>query len=176
MPERRTMLVTGGCRSGKSAHALAWAETLGPRRLFLATAQAHDTEMTARIDRHQAERGPHWSTVEEPHEPVRVLRGAEADVVLLDCVTLWLSNLLLRDETDEAILARVDELGDAVCTCEASVVLVANEVGWSIVPENALARRFRDLAGEANQRLAARVDTVAVSIAGLPLFLKGTAP
>lgn len=163
----------GGARSGKSRHAQALAEAMGGARVFVATAQAFDDEMCDRIARHQADRDGSWFTVEAPLELPQVIRMQGAGVVVLvDCLTLWLSNLLLADRDLEAAS---DELIEALTTAEAGIVLVSNEVGFGIVPDNALARRFRDAAGRLNQRVAAACDAVDLVVAGLPLRLKGGA-
>ncbi|MHB8285165.1 MAG: bifunctional adenosylcobinamide kinase/adenosylcobinamide-phosphate guanylyltransferase [Caulobacteraceae bacterium] len=169
-------LVLGGARSGKSAYALALAEALAadapsPRALTLiATAQAFDAEMTERIARHQAERGAHWRTLEAPLALAEALDGLEArDVVVVDCLTLWLSNVMLGEHD---VAAAVDTLLQAAACTRADVFFVSNEVGLSIVPDNALARRFRDEAGRLNRLMAAEADRATVLFAGLPLTLK----
>ncbi|MCG2841620.1 bifunctional adenosylcobinamide kinase/adenosylcobinamide-phosphate guanylyltransferase [Sandaracinobacter sp. RS1-74] len=168
----RKILVLGGARSGKSRRAQAIAEGLGPRRLFIATAEAFDDEMAERIRRHRADRDASWQTVEVPRDlPGAILAQATAGrPILVDCLTLWLSNLLLGDADLETA---GEALAQAVLECAAPLVMVANEVGFGIVPENALARRFRDAAGRLNQRIAAAADTVELVVAGLPWPLKG---
>lgn len=165
-------LILGGARSGKSR----LAETLGRewpgRRIFLASGEAGDEEMRDRIARHRADRGTAWQTVEEPVavlEQLRQLAGNET-FVLFDCVTLWISNLIHREQD---VRASVDELVRELPRLPGRIVVVSNEVGLGIVPENALARRFRDEAGYANQRLAEACDEVIFVAAGLPLKLKG---
>ncbi len=167
-------LVIGGARSGKSAYAeLLVFATARPRR-YIATAQAWDEEMRARIAQHQQDRGPAWTTVEVPLALGPALAAARLDeVVLIDCATLWLTNHLLADHD---LAAETDGLIAALSTCAAPVIMVTNETGWGIVPDNALARRFRDAQGRLNQRLAAEAALVVTVIAGLPLALKGTAP
>jgi adenosylcobinamide kinase/adenosylcobinamide-phosphate guanylyltransferase len=169
----RTVLVLGGARSGKSRYAQALAESASPRRLFIATAQAGDAEMAARIVRHQADRGAGWETREEPLELVAALQAeARRDrAVLVDCVTLWLSNLMFagRDLSNEiSVLAK--EIG----AFNSPVILVSNEVGLGIVPESRLGREFRDWQGRANKELAKACDAVAFLAAGLPILLKPT--
>ena len=167
-------LVTGGAASGKSHLAERLVEAAALRRVYLATAEALDTEMETKIARHKARRGPGWITIEEPRllAPLFLERAAD-EAVLLDCATLWLSNQLFAgadiEEETATLLAAV-----SACTCP--VVIVSNEVGAGIVPENALARRFRAEQGALNQRLAARAGRVIVTIAGLPFALKGTLP
>ena len=172
MTSFRLALVGGGVRSGKSAFALALARTLGPRRVFLATAQAWDSEMAARIAAHRAERASEFETIEEPFDPLAALgRAAGADVVLLDCLTLWLSNLLLRGEGEAEIQAKVAALADALRAAPFSAIVVTNEVGMGIVPESPLGRTFRDVAGRAHQALAARADRVYFAMLGTVLRL-----
>ena len=149
------IVVGGGVRSGKSAFALARARALGQRRGFIATAQAFDAEMTTRIAEHVRTRGADFQTIEEPVAlPERLAMLRDLDVVVVDCLTLWLSNLLLRDESAAQIATRVDELAQIVETRPFHTILVTNEVGMGIVPESALGRVFRDVAGFAHQRLA----------------------
>lgn len=171
-----SVLVLGGAKSGKSSYAQALAEGWGGRLIYVATAQAHDEEMTRRIARHQADRGAAWSTLEEPLELEKALKQADAPdtVFLVDCLTLWLSNLVLgADLDDEQVSERGEALARLLPGLQARIIFVANEVGLGIVPENALARRWRDLAGSLNQRLARSCDAVLLITAGLPLALKG---
>jgi adenosylcobinamide kinase / adenosylcobinamide-phosphate guanylyltransferase len=168
----RLSLVIGGARSGKSRFAETLVTGTGLARIYVATAGAWDDEMRDRIARHKADRGAGWTTIEAPIDVAAALAAATTqDVVLLDCATLWLTNHLLAgadlDHKTNGLLA-------ALATCAAPVVVVSNEVGWSIVPDNALARQFRDAQGRLNQRLAAQADTVVAVMAGLPIALKGT--
>ncbi len=166
------LLVTGGVRSGKSRFAQEQAEQLADRRVFLATGRAWDDEMGERIKRHQDDRDASWQTIEEP---IRVWEHLDqpGSVVLLDCLTMWLTNILLEEiELEPAIVS----LEEALAAAGNPVVLVTNEVGWGIVPQNALARRFRDEAGRLSQRLARSCDRVVLVAAGLPLELKGSEP
>ncbi|MBU1286239.1 MAG: bifunctional adenosylcobinamide kinase/adenosylcobinamide-phosphate guanylyltransferase [Alphaproteobacteria bacterium] len=162
--------ILGGARSGKSTRAQALAEAAGEPRVYIATAEALDEEMEARIARHKADRGAGWCTVEAPLDLVHALEAAEAPVVLVDCLTLWLSNLMHhgRDVEAETI---------ALCAClgryKGEVILVSNEVGLGLVPETPLGRAFRDAQGRLNQRVAAACDVVEFVAAGLPLRLKG---
>lgn len=165
------LFVLGGARSGKSRYALNRAEALPGELLFVATAQALDNEMDSRIARHREERGPRWRTIEEPVDLAAVVRAeVRGDrVLLIDCLTLWASNLMFADrDIDTATGALVAALGEA----QGPVILVANEVGLGIVPDNALARRFRDVAGIVNQAVAACVDEAVFMAAGLPMRLK----
>ncbi|MBP8231890.1 bifunctional adenosylcobinamide kinase/adenosylcobinamide-phosphate guanylyltransferase [Rhizorhabdus sp.] len=166
------LLVIGGARSGKSRYAQQRAEATRLRRIFIATAQAFDAEMRDRIDRHRADRGAEWETIECPLAlSEAVARHAAPDAVLLvDCLTLWTSNLILSDSDCFAATSR---LVDALEHADGPVILVTNEVGLGIVPDNALARRFRDEAGIVNQRVAAAVPEVQLLAAGLSLRLKG---
>jgi adenosylcobinamide kinase/adenosylcobinamide-phosphate guanylyltransferase len=172
---RRIVLIGGGARSGKSTFALVRARELGERRLFVATARRYDADMSARIDRHVAERGADFVTTEEPVALAEVVAGAGAhDVVVVDCLTLWLSNLLLDGLAPGAIEDRVAGLARALVSAPSHVVLVTNEVGMGLHPETALGRTFRDLAGRAHQRLAAVADEVHLAAMGLVVRLKPT--
>ena len=166
-------LVLGGARSGKSAYAQREAEgaaASGGRLVMIATAQAMDAEMAERIARHQEERGAGWRTVEAPVDLAAAIAALKPDeIAVVDCLTLWLSNVFMRGMTV------ADEFGDllsAVQTCPARLWLVSNETGLGIVPDNALARRFRDDSGRLHQKLAAVADQAVFVVAGLPLKLK----
>jgi adenosylcobinamide kinase/adenosylcobinamide-phosphate guanylyltransferase len=165
------VLVTGGARSGKSRFALARAESLGSPLIFLATAEARDEEMAARIARHRAERGRRWRTIEEPLAIAAILRRPQRGVVLIDCLTLWLANQM-GESTKTNVGPAVDELIEALGARRSAVVAVTNEVGLGIVPENALARAFRDVTGLLNQRVAAIADEVFLLVAGQALRIK----
>jgi adenosylcobinamide kinase/adenosylcobinamide-phosphate guanylyltransferase len=168
---REITLVLGGARSGKSRYAEALVGALPPPWLYLATGEACDDEMTARIVAHRTRRGSDWRTIEVPRDLAGALARAPAGgAVLVDCLTLWLSNQMLADADVEA---ESDRLDDALARANGPVVLVSNEVGFGIVPDNALARRFRDAQGRLNQRMAARADRVVLMVAGLPLVVKG---
>lgn len=164
-------LILGGARSGKSRHAEHLAEQSGLAVVYIATAEALDAEMSARIAHHRAQRPGHWQLVEEPLALAAVLRAQAAPdrCLLVDCLTLWLGNLLV----DEARLQQeIDALYAALPELPGEILLVSNEVGWGIVPDNPLARRFRDEAGRLHQQLAALCDRVTLVAAGLPLALK----
>ena len=165
-------LILGGARSGKSRFAECLARSRGLGLVYVATAEAHDNEMAERVARHRADRGADWHTVEVPiNVPATVAHVSRADtVVLVDCLTLWLSNLMLADH--DVVKATTDLLA-ALAAAAGPVLMVANEVGLGIVPENALARQFRDEAGRMNQCFAAHVPHVAFISAGLPMWLKG---
>lgn len=168
----RIILVGGGVRSGKSRFALHLAEQLGSRRTYFATAQAFDDEMRERARNHQAEREGRFATVEEPWELCERLAADTSDVAVVDCVTLWLSNLLLRGDTTETILGEVERLTSVLRARAGATVLVTNEVGMGVVPETPLGRAFRDISGGAHQRLAACADEVYFGALGLLLRLK----
>ena len=165
-------LVTGGARSGKSRLAERLVRVAGLPLTYIATAEAWDDEMRARIAAHRPDRGGDWTTIEAPRDLTGALDGA-GGAVLIDCATLWLSNTMLA-EAD--LQAEVAALLAALTRHTGPVVVVSNEVGWGIVPDNALARAFRDEQGRLNQRLAAESDLVVGVMAGLPLVLKGKLP
>jgi len=169
--ECRAALVLGGARSGKSRYAQNLAEGCAEERLYLATAVAGDAAMAARIARHRDDRGKGWRTLEEPLELAEALRAEarKGRVVLVDCITLWLSNLLL-DGRDPA--AALFDLGEAVAAAHGPIVLVSNEVGAGVVPPSPLGRAFRDWQGRANQELAGVCGAVVLVVAGLPVLLK----
>ena len=171
----RIIFISGGARSGKSRLAEARAREFGSPLCYLATGQAGDEEMAARIARHQARRGPEWQTLEEPLRLLEAIRGHDGyfAAMLLDCVTLWLTNLLFHYDDPGRVLAEVRALAGAFKELQTPLVIVSNEVGMGIVPENQLARTFRDLAGEANELIATAADEVYVTFSGLPLKLKG---
>lgn len=170
----RLALILGGARSGKSRYALDLAGTFPPPRLYLATAEAGDEEMAARIAQHRRDRGKGWDVVEAPLDLAGAFDQAQGryQVILADCLTLWLSNWLIRGG-DRAELQRVcEELAAAVEKATTPTILVSNEVGWGIVPDNPLAREFRDQAGWLHQLISAAADLVVLLVAGLPLTLK----
>ena len=174
--EKRTgqiILVTGGARSGKSGFALSEALKMSGKKAFLATAEAMDKEMEDRIKRHKEDRGKGWKTFEEPLYLARLLEEIDGryPVIIVDCLTLWLANVMMAD---------LDAEGETDCLMAAfralrrsKVFIVSNEVGMGIVPENELARKFRDLAGRLNQRVAAAADEVYITVSGIPVKIKG---
>jgi adenosylcobinamide kinase/adenosylcobinamide-phosphate guanylyltransferase len=173
MMRKRIVFIGGGTRSGKSAFALSLARRLGERRLFLATAQPDDDEMSERIRRHRRARGEHFLTIEEPLAVVEAIRRyANHDVVLLDCLTLWLSNLLLEGKEAEVVLQHVEELATVLARRTLHAVVVSSEVGLGIVPETPLGRIFRDVAGLAHQRMSALADEVYFAVLGTLLRIK----
>ncbi len=170
--EMVSYLITGGCRSGKSLFALGLAKSAG-MPFYIATATAGDDEMLDRIALHREQRGSHWSTIEEQVNvagAVSEAAGKGADFILLDCVTIWVSNILLS--APESFDAHLGRLIGIIPTLQTPIAIVTNEVGSGIVPDNHLARQFRDCAGIANQKIAQAVDHVFVTISGIPLELK----
>jgi adenosyl cobinamide kinase/adenosyl cobinamide phosphate guanylyltransferase len=164
-------LVLGGARSGKSRFAEAAVMATPPPWIYVATAEPFDEEMKARIAEHRGRRGEQWQTVEVPLDLAGAIAGAPpAATVLVDCLTLWLNNLMYKQRN---IDIETERLEAALGARQAPAVLVSNEVGSGIVPENVEARRFRDLQGRLNQRIAARADRVVLLVAGLPLVIKG---
>ena len=171
----RSLFVLGGARSGKSAYAQRVTESAAPDRLYLATAHAGDAEMAARIARHRADRGAGWTTLEEPLNLAEAL-GAEARpgrAVLVDCLTLWISNLMFAGRDIDAEIAR---LAKVILALEGPAVIVSNEVGLGLVPDTRLGRDFRDAQGWANREVARVCDLVVLVAAGLPTLIKPTAP
>ena len=174
------LFCTGGCRSGKSEFARRWAEERGERRVYVASAYTgNDAEMARRIERHQVERGKGWATYEAAvgswNEPERLVDqvASMGDVLLFDCLTLWTSLCLERGYGDEKILSLASRLFTAFHATGKPVVMVSNEVGMGLVPDNPLGRRFRDTAGLVNQRAAVGADVVVFMVSGLPLYVKG---
>lgn len=169
-------LVIGGCRSGKSSQALHLADAQKPdRKLFVATCVPQDPEMLDRVARHKKERDSHWLTIETPLTLAETIDGygSETDLILIDCLTLWVSNLMMENDEDE-IHNAIDQLCDRLQRPPCPVILVSNEVGTGIVPENHIARRYRDLVGRANQRVAAACHSVIWMVAGIPVTIKPT--
>lgn len=172
---KKIIFVIGGCRSGKSRQALKTAEGMpGDHKTFIATCIPRDAEMKQRVEQHQKERSLIWRTVEAPvHLPQAIIEQSRpADVLLVDCLTLWISNLMLELEDDRKILAGLPDLTRALQAADCPVVLVSNEVGTGIVPENQLSRRFRDLVGSTNQAIAEQADRVVWMVAGIPVGIK----
>ena len=170
------ILVIGGCRSGKSRHALNLALSMeGDKKFFLATCVPQDDEMQLRVANHREERGDDWKTVEAPlHLSEAIFQNAQSgSVVLVDCLTLWVNNLMMENEDIKYADEKITELINAVQTAHGPVVLVSNEVGTGIVPENKLARAYRDLVGSVNQAVARVVDRVDMVVAGIPVTIKG---
>lgn len=169
----KKILIGGGARCGKSEFALRLARGLGERRVFVATAEAGDAEMASRIVRHSKERGPDFRTLEVPYELEDAFRKLkDVDVVVLDCLTLWMSNMLCRGFGEDEILARFKNWAAAARDLRCHLVVVTNEVGLGLVPETPLGRAFRDVAGRAHRILAEGADEVYFGVMGQMLRLK----
>ena len=167
-------LVLGGMRSGKSAMAQQLAQQRSQSVIYLATATAGDAEMAQRIERHQQDRPPHWALIEEPIKLAESIKANDqaGQVILVDCLTLWLTNLLMLDD-DRQLSAQQQALLDIVSTLEGELILVSNEINMGVVPMDALSRRFCDEAGRLHQALARQCDEVILMVAGLPIKAKG---
>ncbi len=167
-------LVLGGARSGKSRYAVEQAAQSGSRVAFLATARALDGDMAARIARHRAERPARWTTLEESEDLAAACRRAATahDLILVDCATVWVANLMERGDDDAAVLAAAEDLAKLQRERVVSLLIVTNEVGEGVHPSTELGRRYRDLLGSVNQRLAAAADRVTLMVAGLPMTVK----
>lgn len=167
-----SLLILGGVRSGKSRFAITGIPP-GARVVFIATAEARDAEMAARIVRHQAERPARWRTIEEPIELVARLQDIDnVDTVIVDCVTVWVANRLLRGDGEVSIVKAAEALAASVARSPVTITLVSNEVGEGVHPSSEDGRRFRDALGAVNQLLAAACDRVVLMVAGLPLVIK----
>lgn len=179
-PNSELIFILGGARSGKSSFALKLAESIKGKRLYIATAEALDDEMAKRIKKHKKERGNNWNTIEEPIRIANVIkRNKGYDVILLDCLTLWVSNLMHREARSKGQGARggrtLQKITDLISACKkakASIIIVSNEVGLGIVPDNPLARQFRDIAGFANQKIADAAGEVYFMVSGIPSKIK----
>ncbi|MBW2406452.1 MAG: bifunctional adenosylcobinamide kinase/adenosylcobinamide-phosphate guanylyltransferase [Deltaproteobacteria bacterium] len=171
---KETILVIGGCRSGKSSHALYLAEQIPGEKIFIATCVPQDKEMEQRVYHHQQQRSNAWKTLEVPFFLPETIRkhGLKGNVILVDCLTLWINNLILDDDKLENIDNPIQKLTQSIEKAECPLILVSNEVGTGIVPENKLARLFRDIAGFTNQKVAACVDRVIWMAAGIPVKIK----
>jgi len=171
---KETTLVIGGCRSGKSNHAVKLAEQVSGNKIFIATCVPQDQEMAQRVLHHQQQRSSIWNTVEAPiFLPETVdMHGRKENVILVDCLTLWIHNLIMDNENPARIDSHILKLTQSIEKAECPVVLVSNEVGTGIVPDNKLARLFRDITGFANQKVAACVDRVIWMVAGIPVKIK----
>lgn len=173
--KKKIIFITGGVRSGKSQFALQIGKDYPGPKAYLATAQALDEEMAQRIKRHKENRPAEWETIEEPREIVKTIKeeGEKFRLILIDCLTLWISNLLLAGWSGEKILTETNDLLQACGQIGCSFIIVSNEVGWGIVPDNESARFFRDVAGLVHQKMAQKADEVYLMICGLPHRLKG---
>jgi adenosylcobinamide kinase/adenosylcobinamide-phosphate guanylyltransferase len=170
---KQIILVTGGARSGKSKYAEQRAGELLGRHLYVATAEAKDEEMAQRIAEHQKRRGDQWITIEEPMELAEALltQRGKTDCALVDCLTLWISNILIKRDK-EYVEEKVEQLLETLPHLDFYLIFVTNEVGFGIVPDNPLARKFRDLVGWTNQRVAQAADEVILMVAGVPMIVK----
>lgn len=170
----RVILVLGGARSGKSTYALQLANRLDKKVAFIATCRPLDKEMKERIEIHKKSRPPHWTTFEEHKDPAPLLKkiGSKFNVVIIDCLTLFISNLLSEGLKDSAIEAKAHRMLNVLKIIKSKSIIVSNEVGLGIIPGNKLGRRFRDLAGKVNQIAAREADEVFFMAAGLPLRIK----
>ena len=174
--KNRLILVTGGARSGKSRYAQSMADEIEGRKVYLATAHALDDEMKSRIEIHRMDRPAGWNTVEETKHLSKAVREIDKkfEVILIDCITMWISNLLVIEGFSESEIMK--ELESFISNCkefEGTVIVVCNEVGSGIVPDNKIARLFRDITGKANQETATAADNVYLVVAGIPMKLKG---
>jgi adenosylcobinamide kinase / adenosylcobinamide-phosphate guanylyltransferase len=173
--DKKIIFITGGVRSGKSQFALELVRSMPGLKAYLATAQALDSEMAERIQKHRESRPSDWRTVEEPLEIANAIQehGNRYSAILLDCLTLWLSNTLMAGWQSEKILAETERLLQFARASRSSLIMVSNEVGWGIVPEHPSARLFRDLSGSMHQKIAREADEVYFMICGLPQKIKG---
>jgi adenosylcobinamide kinase / adenosylcobinamide-phosphate guanylyltransferase len=171
-------LVLGGARSGKSRYAVEQAAQPGRRVAFLATARAVDADMAARIARHRTERPARWTTLEEPRDLVAACRRAAPthDLILVDCATVWVANLMEGGDDDAAVLAAAEDLATLLRERVVSLLIISNEVGEGVHPSTEVGRRYRDLLGFVNQRLAGAADRVTLMVAGIPVAVKDTPP
>ncbi len=166
-------LITGGARSGKSTHALALAANY-QRKYFLATGEARDEEMAERIEYHRVTRPAEFHTIEEPVNLVTEIRKltGRADLLVLDCLTLWISNLMHSEQSDSDIMLEADQLAEILQQSAFASIVVTDEVGWGIVPEHPIARQYRDLLGWTNQKIATVADQVLLMVSGFPVKVK----
>ena len=169
-----SILITGGCRSGKSNHALSLGNSLQGKKVFLATAQARDHEMEHRIEKHKKDRGDDWQTVEEPISLLNTLmaEGMSADVIIIDCLTLWISNLLEAGINANEISNHCEQLARLCNEIDSNVITITNEVGSGIIPISPLGREFQDVAGSCNQIFARIFNEVICMISGIPVLIK----
>ncbi|MEW6368365.1 MAG: bifunctional adenosylcobinamide kinase/adenosylcobinamide-phosphate guanylyltransferase [Acidobacteriota bacterium] len=172
---KKVTLITGGSRSGKSRYAQTIAMRYGGTRIFVATAEPVDEEMRARIRKHQAERAELFTTIEEPYDIGSAIASLPpgTDVAIVDCLTVWLGNLMYRNERCDVTAPPIQRLLGILDDPPCDVILVTNEVGMGIVPDSEMARRYRDLAGHLNQAVAQKADRVAFMVSGIPVMIKG---
>ena len=180
--KKRLILITGGARSGKSIFAEKMAQQMGSQIAYIATAQALDKEMKERIHLHRQSRPEHWKTYEVPYQIAPTIAKIESDfqIILIDCLTLFISNLLMKQEEHsynsqlcEQLLSHVQDTLEEITKCKATVIIVTNEVGAGLVPDNPMGRFFRDVVGKANQLIAASADQVYLLVSGIPVRIKG---
>ena len=171
---KETILVIGGCRSGKSSHALHLADQISGQKIFIATCMPQDKEMEQRVLHHQQQRGSVWKTLDVPLLIPETINkhSLKGNVILIDCLTLWINNLIMEDEDPTKIDSKIRKLTQSIVKAECPVILVSNEVGTGIVPVNRLARLFRDITGFANQKVANCVDRVIWMVAGIHVKIK----
>ena len=165
----RKIFITGGVKSGKSSYALQIARKMEGRKVFIATAQGFDDEMRFRIEKHKRERGREFETIEEPVDLPKVLREVKCDIALVDCLTVWCGNLFFHNR-----LELVEDFVETLKGIAFDVVVVSNEVGLGVIPENKLARDYIDVLGTLNQHIASLSDVVVFMVSGIPMFLKGS--
>lgn len=174
MNENKLIFITGGARSGKSSFALSEATNIPGPKAYIATAEACDEEMRQRIENHKKQRTKDWDTFEEPIKVADVIQGIKTkyNLLIIDCLTLWLSNIM---QSDADVMEEMEKLVHILCAASpvSRVYIVSNEVGMGIVPDNELARRFRDMAGLLNQRVTEFADEVYLMVSGIPLKVKG---
>ncbi|MGV7222253.1 MAG: bifunctional adenosylcobinamide kinase/adenosylcobinamide-phosphate guanylyltransferase [Nitrospinales bacterium] len=175
---KNSILITGGCRSGKSNHALTIGNSIPGNKVFLATAQARDQKMKTRIEKHKKDRGDNWVTVEEPISLLEKLttEGKNADVIIIDCLTLWISNLLESRTFANEVLNHCEQLAFFCNAVDCHVIVITNEVGSGIIPISPLGREFQDLAGSCNQFFAKTFNVVICMISGIPVTIKSVNP
>ncbi len=176
-PNSKLVFILGGARSGKSSFALKLAVSIKGKRLYIATAEALDEEMAERIRKHKKERGNNWTTIEEPIKIADIIKkNKKYDVILIDCLTLWISNLMHKENRSKGQGAsgrkNIETLIDTCANSKTNIIIVSNEVGLGIVPDNPLAREFRDIAGFANQKMAEAADEVYFTVSGIPMRMK----
>ncbi len=173
---RKITLVTGGVRSGKSSFAVSYAQNKDGNKVFIATAVPFDDEMRIRVENHRVERGKLFETVEEPYELAAAITHVHSrySITVVDCLTVWMGNLFYKYEQNTGLIsAEIDKLVMALNSVQSEIIIVTNEVGWGIVPENKLARDFRDMNGLLNQKVAAIADNVILSVSGIQVNIKG---
>jgi len=173
---KELIFIIGGCRSGKSTYALQTAERIpAEKKIFIATCLPQDDEMKQRVAKHQTARSQNWITVEEPlHLPEAILQNSRrAEVILIDCLTLWVNNLLMETDDEKQLEQTISQLINTLEKTTRPIVLVSNEVGTGIVPENKLARQYRDIIGLVNQAVAKTASKVIWMVAGIPVTVKG---